>query len=402
MKEPFLSALPILQKIESNGYEAYFVGGAIRDLLLNRTISDVDIATSARPEEIKAIFTNTVDVGIEHGTVLVFYNKENYEITTFRAETEYKDYRHPDKVEFIRSLEGDLKRRDFTMNAIAMNQYGELEDPFNGRRDIEDGIIRTVGKADERFHEDALRMMRAVRFVSKLNFNIEPCTEQALFQNASLLKFIAVERMTNEFVKLLNGTAKRKALSLLLQSTLVDYLPGAAETKSSLTKCIHFNIDSLSENQIWLIMLYLQTGDPAVYLKKWRHSNQKIKYLVTCLHALKNKHAREWSIIDLYPLNLEMAIDIETVYRTLKNVSTAGIYKELSNKFNQMVIKSRDELAVSGTDLMRWFEQSPGPWIKKMLNRIEEAVLLRKVNNNKEAIKGWITNRAITNENKTD
>lgn len=138
MNEAFLMAVPVLKDIEAAGYEAYFVGGSVRDHILGKEIADVDIATSAAPEEVKTIFSRTLDVGIEHGTVVVLYNGIPYEITTFRTEAEYLDFRRPSEVQFIRSLEEDLKRRDFTMNAIAMDKEGRLIDPFNGRGAIEE------------------------------------------------------------------------------------------------------------------------------------------------------------------------------------------------------------------------------------------------------------------------
>ncbi|PKR85885.1 CCA tRNA nucleotidyltransferase [Heyndrickxia camelliae] len=393
MKEPFLQAIPILKRIEKYGFEAYFVGGSIRDLLLKRTISDVDIATSATPEEIKNIFNRTVDIGIEHGTVLVLYQDKKYEVTTFRSESQYKDHRHPDKVSFIRSLKMDLERRDFTMNAIAMDQFGNLKDPFDGKQDIEKKIIRTVGAAESRFREDALRMMRAVRFVSQLEFSIDQNTRNALTQHAHLLNFIAVERITNEFVKLLSGTAKTSAISILLDTNLVEFMPNPIDTKISLTKCSDFQIDILTENQMWLIILYFQSGEPVDYLKKWRLPNHKIKYLTTCLRFLKGRELKEWSELTLYPLNLEMAIDIETVYRTLQKQSITKVYDDITNKYNSLVIKSREELQVTGKDLIYWLNRPAGPWIKNALKDIEEAVLLKKIENSKDAIKGWILNQ---------
>ncbi|MGV3465804.1 MAG: CCA tRNA nucleotidyltransferase [Heyndrickxia sp.] len=393
MKEPFLQAIPILKQIEKYGFEAYFVGGSIRDLLLKRTISDVDIATSATPDEIKNIFDRTVDVGIEHGTVLVLHQDKRYEITTFRTESQYKDYRHPDKVEFIRSLRMDLERRDFTMNAIAMDQFGNLRDPFDGKRDIERKIIRTVGGAENRFREDALRMMRAVRFVSQLEFTIDKDTRVALFQHANLLQFIAIERITNEFVKLLNGTAKRSAITILLETNLVNFMPNPSETNNSLSKCMNFQIDLLSEKQMWLLILYFLSSEPVMYLKKWRLPNQKIKYLTTCLRFLKGREHMEWSELTLYPLSVEMAIDIETVHRTLQKQSVKEVDAEMTNKYEDLVIKSREELAVSGNDLIGWINRPAGPWIKEALTNIEKAVLLKRIENSKDAIKGWILNQ---------
>ena len=149
LKEPFLKAIPVIKKIEDAGFEAYFVGGSVRDLLMNKPIDDVDIATSATPEEIKNIFDKTVDVGIEHGTILVLYGGESYEITTFRTEGNYVDYRRPESVSFVKSLEEDLSRRDFTMNAIAMTKEGNFIDPFHGMEDIKNTIIRSVGNHGE-------------------------------------------------------------------------------------------------------------------------------------------------------------------------------------------------------------------------------------------------------------
>ena len=159
----FEPARPVLQKIEDAGFEAYFVGGCVRDTILGDSIHDIDIATSAYPSEIKAIFNRTVDTGIEHGTVMILDHGTGYETTTFRTESGYQDYRRPDKVTFVRSLSEDLKRRDFTINALALKENGEVIDLFNGLDDLKHHLIKAVGDPNERFHEDALRMMRAVR-----------------------------------------------------------------------------------------------------------------------------------------------------------------------------------------------------------------------------------------------
>ena len=222
----FEQAIPILLTIEKAGYEAYFVGGCVRDFILGKEISDVDIATSATPVEIKTIFPRTIDVGIEHGTVVVLLGEETYELTTFRTDGEYVDFRRPSEVSFIRNLYDDLKRRDFTMNSIAMDKEGMLIDPFEGKLAIGNKMIKTVGSPAERFHEDALRMMRAVRFVSQLQFSIEQNTYAALLENAHLLEKIAIERKTAEFEKLLNGHGKKQALKILTDTGLFNYLPG--------------------------------------------------------------------------------------------------------------------------------------------------------------------------------
>lgn len=184
LPEDFKQALPVLEEIEQAGFEAYFVGGSVRDHILGLPIHDVDIATSAYPEEIKKIFKRTIDTGIQHGTVTVLLNDSSYEITTFRTESGYQDYRRPDKVTFVRSLADDLKRRDFTINALAVDLNGNVIDKFDGLQDLDKKIIRAVGRAEARFHEDALRMMRAVRFQAQLDFQIEVQTAQAIADNA--------------------------------------------------------------------------------------------------------------------------------------------------------------------------------------------------------------------------
>ena len=170
--QEFTVALPLLQQIRAAGFEAYFVGGSVRDTILGLPIHDVDIATSAYPAEIKAIFERTVDTGIEHGTVMVLDHGEGYEITTFRTESGYQDFRRPDKVEFVRSLKEDLKRRDLTINALALAPDGTVIDMFSGLDDLKNKTIRAVGDPTERFFEDALRMMRTVRFASQLDLKV--------------------------------------------------------------------------------------------------------------------------------------------------------------------------------------------------------------------------------------
>lgn len=193
----------IIQTIEDAGFEAYAVGGCIRDSILNREPNDWDITTSATPDEVKKLFRHTVDTGLQHGTVTVLIKKECYEVTTYRIDGEYEDGRHPKEVNFTSQLSEDLKRRDFTINAMAYNDSQGLVDLFGGRRDLELGIVRCVGDARERFTEDALRIMRAVRFSAQLGYEIEAETAAAIKELAPTLNRISVERIQAELVKLL-------------------------------------------------------------------------------------------------------------------------------------------------------------------------------------------------------
>lgn len=193
----------IISRLEKNGYEAYAVGGCVRDSILDRVPEDWDITTSAKPEEVKKLFQATIDTGLQHGTVTVVIEKEGYEVTTFRLDGDYSDGRHPDRVAFTSSLTEDLKRRDFTINAMAYSENTGLIDKFDGEKDLEDGVIRAVGDAEERFSEDALRMLRAIRFAGQLNFDIAEKTFDAIKKLSPDISKVSVERIAKELEKLL-------------------------------------------------------------------------------------------------------------------------------------------------------------------------------------------------------
>ena len=193
----------ILKTLEKAGFEAYAGGGCVRDRVLSDTPDDWDITTSAKPEQVKSLFHRTIDTGLQHGTVTVLLDKEGFEVTTYRVDGVYEDGRHPKDVTFTASLEEDLKRRDFTINAMAYNPKQGLVDPFGGLGDLEKKVIRCVGDPKERFSEDALRILRAVRFSAKLGFSIDPATENALSLLAPNLEKVSAERIQVELVKLL-------------------------------------------------------------------------------------------------------------------------------------------------------------------------------------------------------
>lgn len=195
----------IINTLMQAGYEAYAVGGCVRDVMLNRTPMDWDITTSAKPQEVKQLFGHTIDTGILHGTVTVMLEQEGFEVTTYRIDGEYEDARHPKEVSFTSDLLEDLKRRDFTINAMAYNDTQGLVDAFDGVGDLKRGIIRCVGRATERFSEDALRMLRAVRFSAQLGFVLEAETRAAIVELAPNIAKVSAERIQMELVKLLTS-----------------------------------------------------------------------------------------------------------------------------------------------------------------------------------------------------
>ena len=223
----------IITTLENAGYEAYAVGGCVRDTLLNKEPDDWDITTSATPEQAKALFARTIDTGIQHGTITVLMGKETYEVTTYRIDGEYEDSRHPKEVIFTSNLLEDLKRRDFTINAMAYNDRSGIVDAFDGMKDLEKGIIRCVGNPKERFTEDALRMMRAVRFSGQLGYEIDKATAEAIKELAPTLSRISAERICTELVKLMVSDHPeyfRKAYELGMTKVFMPEFDAAMET----------------------------------------------------------------------------------------------------------------------------------------------------------------------------
>ena len=220
-----------LQKLNEifsqNGFEAYLVGGAVRDVLLGKEASDWDVTTNAKPDQVMKIFNKVIPTGIDHGTVTVHFMKKEIEVTTFRTESDYSDGRHPDKVEYTGKIEEDLGRRDFTMNAIAASLFdGKIVDPYGGQADIEKKIIRTVGNPLDRFMEDGLRPIRAIRFASKLNFSIEKYTYLEIFEKEihKKIQSVSVERFRDEFMKIMSSPIPSVGLKLLEQTGLMALL----------------------------------------------------------------------------------------------------------------------------------------------------------------------------------
>ncbi|WP_088039061.1 CCA tRNA nucleotidyltransferase [Bacillus mycoides] len=390
--ERFKKASSIIEMLKQHGHEAYFVGGSVRDLIIDRPIGDIDIATSALPEEVMAIFPRHVPVGLEHGTVIVVENGEPYEVTTFRTESEYEDFRRPSSVQFVRSLEEDLKRRDFTMNAIAMTEEGEMVDLFAGKEAIRLKEITTVGDAADRFQEDALRMMRGIRFVSTLGFSLEIKTKQAIETYGHLLEHIAIERITVEFEKLLTGTYCVNGLQELVETKLFSHLPYLQMSEERLLKATQYKWDSFETDvEAWAFFLYcIGEEHPSVFLRQWKFSNKKIKDIVAILLAIRSRKEKEWDTILLYKTGIRIAEMAERVYEAIIESYNSASVKQVQSLFHALPIKNRQEMNVTGNDLLSWTDKKPGPWVAEMLQNIEEAIVQGDLVNKKEDIREWL------------
>lgn len=382
----FELARPVLQTIEQAGYEAYFVGGSVRDTILGKDIHDVDIATSAYPNEIKGLFKRTVDTGIEHGTVMILDHGTGYETTTFRSESTYTDFRRPDQVTFVRSLSEDLKRRDFTINALAMKEDGEVIDLFDGLADLEHHQIRAVGDAQERFHEDALRMMRAVRFASQLDFQIVPATRDAITDHAQLLAKIAVERTQVELLKMLMGRAPQRGLADFMDTGLWQHCPDFADHEAALRDLTQqLTHGTSSETATWTLLATkfgLTNAAITSFLKHWKTANQTITAVQTASRAATLLLAGELNAWQLYQCGADLAPVANEVAVILGAPDRS---QQLQAALAALPIHQKKELAATGRDLMQAGVQ-PGPQLGAILGDLEYRVVTGELPNDTAAL----------------
>ena len=421
----------ILHTLQGAGCEAYAVGGCIRDSLLGRTPDDWDITTSARPEETKALFGKTIDTGIQHGTVTVMRHGRGYEVTTYRVDGEYEDGRHPKEVTFTASLEEDLKRRDFTVNAMAYNEEDGLVDLFGGRQDLERKIIRCVGEANERFEEDALRIMRAVRFSAQLGFTIEERTKEAIRGHADRLRQVSAERIQVELTKLVtspNPDFLRIAWETGITAVVLPEFDRLMEQpQNNPHHCFSVGEHTLHamravrpDKCLRLAMLLHDVAKPlclttdeagidhfhghaqkgeriaAQILKRLRYDNHTtelvsrlVKWHDAAIEPEKKAVRRAASRMgkDLFPLILEVkAADLaaQSDYRCAEKQEwleqLRGLYEEIEREGDCLTIK---DLAVNGRDLMR-AGMEPGPQLGRTLQGLLEIVLEDPEKNTKE------------------
>lgn len=389
----FDSALPVLQTLKEAGHEAVFVGGSVRDLVLGKEISDVDIATSATPEEVKSLFSYTVDVGIEHGTVLVLHHHDSYEVTTFRTEGTYQDFRHPDSVTFVRSLEEDLMRRDFTINALAVNDQEEIVDYFNGIEDLDRGIIRCVGNPMERFNEDALRMMRAVRFAGQLGFTIESDTFNAIRTLKANLERVAVERMKVEFEKMILSPHRALAFKAFVESELYHSCPDFKEAKETLLKIGAFPLERFTITQAWILFAYyeqLTVPQLRKVLKDWKSSNEQISTILTGYQTFLARLEKEWDAFLAYECPEVLAIEVEQL---LPGIGHSEQLVELEEVYQQLPIRSMKDIQIDGFGVKEALGlEKMGPIIGEVLQALQTEILSGRLLNENADIVSWIRN----------
>ncbi len=389
LPEIFVKAMPVLRTLEDAGFEAYFVGGSVRDVLLHRHVHDVDITTSAYPEEVKELFDKSIDTGIKHGTVTVLYGGESYEITTFRTESGYQDFRRPDHVTFVQNLDEDLKRRDFTINALAMDMHGDIVDLFNGIEDLKNHIIRAVGNPEKRFHEDALRMMRAVRFMSQLEFKLEEKTEQAIKDNHELLKKISVERIREEFVKMGLGPFSRQAFQIFLDTQLSEDVPDFAGKKDLLQVYPQLKFSPTMETSLWaviIILLKVPNENIGKFMRDWKNSNamtEKVEQIIKMFDLIADHVPTDYELFEAGEDIIINTIDVADILG--QPISSEA----LVDRYLALPIKTPSELAVDGRFLIKR-GMRPGAQLGRTLNQIRKKVVACEIENSEEAIEQYL------------
>ncbi|MDQ1909382.1 CCA tRNA nucleotidyltransferase [Paenibacillus sp. GD4] len=383
-------AMKIVETLTDRGYEAYLVGGCVRDKQLQRPVKDYDIATSARPEQVQKLFERTIPTGLQHGTVTVMIDKEPYEVTTFRREAEYEAFRRPTEVEYIDNLLEDLQRRDFTMNAMAINRAGELVDPFGGRQDLERGVLRCVGNPVERFGEDALRIFRCLRFASEYDLTIEETTWAGLLAQVPLLKHIALERVRAELERMMEGRNPQTALRLLIESRALSFV----KEKLLLADLDKFEqdlplLEGLASEQRWAC-LYMRIGASSAEAKEDLHvltfSNQRIEAVSRILLAqetleeLRAAQTDESEAWKLSVLHAGMA-----AVRGLAAIITKEL-DEVTVWLDEMPVTEMKQLEISGKDLVGAFDMKAGPWVGKVLLQLLQQAALGRLSNERDAL----------------
>lgn len=426
-----ISVMKIIETLEQAGFEAYAVGGCVRDSLLGRNPSDWDITTSARPEQVKALFSHTIDTGIRHGTVTVMLEHVGYEVTTYRIDGEYEDSRHPKEVIFTPLLTEDLKRRDFTINAMAWNPRAGIIDEFGGMEDLDEGIIRCVGSPEERFSEDALRMMRAVRFSAQLGYEIEPATKAAIRKLAPNLTHVSAERIQVELVKLVESMHPdylRVAYETGITRVVLPEFDLCMETEQhNPHHCytvgehmLHSMLAVSSNRYLRLAMLLHDIAKPEkkktdeqgidhfhghqgaseemakVILRRLKFDNETIRIVSRLIgfHDYRFPAERRsvrravWKVgEDLFPMLLQVK-EADTMAQSLYEREKKLEWIAKVEKLYREILKDREclslkDLAVTGRDLIR-AGCAPGPELGRILNEMLQDVLEHPEHNNKE------------------
>ncbi|MCK6076403.1 CCA tRNA nucleotidyltransferase [Paenibacillus silvae] len=414
----------VLIRLNEEGYKAYWVGGCVRDELMGRSVDDMDITTSASPEQVMNIFEDCIPTGLQHGTVTVRSGDHYFEVTTFRTESEYQDNRRPAAVQFVQDIKEDLQRRDFTMNALAMGVDGVIVDPFGGQTDIKQKLVRCVGLAVERFGEDALRMLRCVRFASVFDFSIAYNTWKGLLHQRDLLQHIAMERVRTEMVKMMAGPHPLKGLALLDRSRALEHVK-APVNATRFNQRMLTGLEQLSGDHIllrWSCLLLAGAYDREEadkLLRQWTFSNEqrtritgvlqveqqvtdfveqsgdidtlRAHWIVTVLHC-GAQAASDW--LQLQQVLPKQWREVsEQAYLGLDQVQAqAAVWSQ------SMPVHELKGLQITGEQVLKLVDRKGGPWLGQLMKHLLKETAIGNIENQHEALSAEVKRVAVNEQ----
>ena len=358
------TAIKLLEKISSYGYTAYMVGGYPRDLYLKRTYTDIDICTDATPMELHQIFSEVVTTNSEYGSVTIVFEKVKFEITTFRKDIKYKDHRRPEKIEYVDNLEEDIKRRDFTINTLCIDKDGKQIDLIGAKQDLDNKIIRTVINPNISLKDDALRILRAIRFATTLNFTLEPKLKTYIRKYGHLLRKISKDRKKDELDLIFSSPNKAYGIELLNSLKLSDHLeiPNLKRIKTTPSMIVTWSqLDALDKYNF----------------------NAIEKESIRKINEVKDKDLLDSHVLYNYGLYIcTMAAEL-----------TGTDKQKINEKYSKIPIKSRLDIALSPVEICKLLDKKAGSFLKTLLSDLENEILDGNLNNNKEDIKNYILNK---------
>lgn len=391
----WLTGLQIVQTIRNAGFHAYLVGGCVRDRLLGRPINDIDIATSARPEQVTALFAQTIPTGIRHGTVTVVDGGHFCEVTTYRTESGYTDGRRPDVVAYVDDIADDLARRDLTINAMAVGLSGEWIDPFGGRRDLSKRLIRCVGEPSQRFSEDALRMLRAIRFAAALDFRLLKSVWRGIRTQAHRLQQVAMERVGAELDSMMAGPDPDRACALLQRSGLLAWLKeplpermgDAWETSTARNRPAERNrLGKLIETDVrwmaWLSCAGASPTDAVAFCRLLRMNGSRVSRIAKGLD-FEQRMSRVTGNDKALFVKTVLALGRLAARDWLAHCANSSPYRKW---LDELAVDHLAQLAINGETLIQHLDKPPGPWVSRMLQWLLEEVALGRVANEREAL----------------
>ncbi len=360
----FETAIRLLEKISSYGYVAYMVGGYPRDLYLKRTFTDIDICTDATPMELHQIFSEVVTTNSEYGSVTIVFEKTKFEITTFRKDIKYKDYRRPEKIEYVDTLEEDIKRRDFTINTLCIDKVGNQIDLIGAKQDLDNKIIRTVTNPKISLKDDALRILRAIRFATTLNFTLEPKLKTYIRKYGHLLRKISKDRKKDELDLIFSSPNKAYGIELLTTLKLTE----------------HLEIPNLKKAKITPSMIVTWAQLDA--LDKYNFNSIE-KESIRKINEVKEKNLLDNHILYNYGLYIcTMAAELNGTDK-----------QRINEKYASIPIKSRLDIEITPIEICELLDKKAGSFLKPLLKDLEDEILDGNLNNNKEDLTSYIINK---------